>query len=304
MPSDKPWGWLLVFVMLWPGWAAAMAGEDSQASAAWLLNRADAALYDLGTGVFQQTEIGGGASTTEPGSGGGLRGKAVPMVLSMIMPGAGELYLGHYYRGGVLMAVDIASWMGVKHYHDKGNDIKTEYRAYADLHWSEDKFWGAYGQDPAADYYPGIDYFDTQNPSLYVSRVADEREWYENLGKWNQFVFGWDDFRDPRVDYGVGFEPGDAQLLKARWLGDPSVSPHREAYRRMREDSNNQFTNRDRLLYLNIATRVLSVFHVAYLQGMLGGGPKSELKVAGHSVRIIAEPRGLAATRLGVSVSY
>jgi hypothetical protein len=72
----------------------------------------------------------------------------------------------------------------------------------------------------------------------------------------------------------------------------------------MREDSNNQFTNRDRLLYLNIATRVFSVLQVAYLQGMLGGGSKSELRVSGHPVRIIAEPYGWTATRLGLAVSY
>ena len=224
---------------------------------------------------------------------------ALPMAMSLVLPGLGEVVTGHR-RGYILMAVDIASWIGVKHYHDLGNEKRDEYYDFADLYWSEDRLRIAYDSVTNPDA-PGSFYFDVDNYlelPLWVSIEEDRREYYENLGKWDQFVFGWEDFSDPRnyVDLGPDYTSQDLQ--------DPRTSALREAYRRMREDSNDQFTNRDRLLYLNMVTRVFSAFQVAYLQGALGGGPRSEMRVAGHPVMLIADPCGWRGGRLGVAVSW
>ena len=87
-------------------------------------------------------------------------------------------------------------------------------------------------------------------------------------------------------------------------LQQPWISSNRETYRRMREESNDAFEKRDRLIYVNIGLRVFSVLQVAYLQGLFGGGPKNEMQVAGHKVEIIAEPRGFTSSRLGAIVSF
>ena len=57
----------------------------------------------------------------------------------------------------------------------------------------------------------------------------DRREYYENLGKWDQFVFGWDDFMRPddyaslpgNEDYAPTGDPEDR-------LREPWVSANRE----------------------------------------------------------------------------
>jgi hypothetical protein len=274
---------------------AAQASERGLAEgrAGWLLARADLA---GGAADGPSTEWG---STGGPSGGGATLRRGLPMLMSLVMPGAGEAYLGHV-RGYFMMALDIASWIGVKHYNDRGNDLRQEYYAYADAHWSEQRLADAY--DPLVDgyahtYFPE-DWTELDDLSLWVSRQDDEREYYENLGKWDQFVFGWDDFTPPEAI--PGYDP-TGELID---LKQPGVSLHREVYRSMRQESNDQFTKRDRLLYLNLATRVFSIFQVAYLQGLLGGGGGSELKVAGHAVSLVAEPRGLTSTRLGVAIAY
>jgi hypothetical protein len=275
------------------------ATSDSRAS--WLLARTEMDARGLDFAEFQQTEIGGSSGSATIGEGGSPRG--LPILFSLILPGAGEAYMG-YKRGYFLMAADIATWIGVKHYHDLGGEKRDDYMAYAEEHWSEAKLAGAFDPFYEDEYIAGVgqDYFPDVTTytelSLWVSRQDDEREYFENLGKWDQFVFGWDDFRRPEDIPGY-IPTGTLQDLK-----QPGVSERREIYRSMRVDSNDQFTKRDRLLYLNIGLRVLSVLQVAYLQGMFGGSPQRSLQVAGHPVQLIAESSGLTTSRVGIAVAY
>lgn len=284
--------------------ATTMTTTASLARADWLLDRLAGTSGMSGLGrlaaLDQQGEtdgVGGGSAVADAGDGG-HRGAVLPMAMSFVLPGLGEAWLGHK-RGYALMAIDVASWIGVAHYASEGNKKRDEYYAYADAHWTEARLAAAYGDLslPGTFYFPSVtDY--TALP-LWVSVEDDRREYYENLGKWDPFVFGWDDFpeTDPR-----NFD--DLAPFTYQDLKDPRVSPHREVYRAMREDSNRQFTSRDRLLYFNMATRLFSLFEVAYLQGLLGGGSGDQLAIAGHPVTLIAEPVGWSSSRLGVSVAY
>ena len=247
--------------------------------------------------------MGGYPGETSVGTGGSF---ARPMLLSLLMPGLGEATMG-YKRGYLMMAMDVASWVGVKHYHDLGHQKRDEYYAYLDAHWSESHLASYFGD--STDFAGTFFYGDTMDDgsdyttlSLWVSREDDEREYYENAGKWDQFVFGWDDFDDPRG--WPEYSDGSWVDLTASVLKDTRVSARREIYRAMRIDSNDQFSNRDTLIYVNMFTRLFSMFQVAYLNGVFSGGHPAEMRVAGHDVTLIAQPRGLTASRFGVSVSY
>ena len=296
------WTWILLLLLLVPAAAFAQLPLAAEERAGWLLQRSALDIGSLRFPEYRQAEIGGGGGGQTISDGGGFGG-GLPMLMSLVLPGAGEAYLG-YKRGYLMMALDVAVWFGVKNYHNKGNDLRDEYYAFADAHWSEaklagafdDLYWDEYIAGVGQEWFPEI--IDYRDLSLWVSRQDDEREYYENLGKWDQFVFGWDDFRHP--DDIDGYDPtGALEDLK-----QPGVSRNREKYRSLREESNDQFTKRDRLLYLNIAARVFSVFQVAYLQGLFGARGESELTVAGHPVRLITETHGLTETRVAVSVSY
>ncbi len=290
-----------------------VANLDAAAAdrATWLAQRAETTAPTIHRAAVPQGDIGGvGGYDGGPVAGANMSA-AKPMLLSLLLPGLGEATMG-YKRGYVMMAMDIASWVGVKHYHDLGHQKRDDYYDYLDAHWSEDRLESEFGditEDLPGTFFYGVnDYTDL---SLWISREEDEREYYENAGKWDQFVFGWDDFDDPRnwpLEWLQETNPswthpldmeGDAAILQ-----DIRVSAHREVYRGMRIDSNNQFDHRDTLIYVNMFTRLFSMFQVAYLNGVFSGGHPAEFKVAGHDVALIAEPRGFTASRLGVSVSY
>ena len=178
---------------------------------------------------------------------GGRKGSALPVLASLVLPGSGEAMLGHK-RGYLMMALDIFAWTQVAKKHSDGGELRDKYYAFADEHYSDDLLLAAYvagGSSVDGFYRDGIgtDYFDfgaistladLENLPLYVTVEDDRREYYENLGKWDQFVFGWDDFIRPDDDAltPAGYAPtGDPKID----LQQPWVSENRETYRQMRD---------------------------------------------------------------------
>jgi hypothetical protein len=299
------------------GLAVAQTDDLGQERAAWLLERGGLESLALTGQKAAQDEIGGGAASTvydeekSYGSGSGPSA-GLTILASAILPGAGEALMG-YKRGYIMMALDIASWTQVAKYHGDGKDYTDDYYAYADEHYSDELLVEAYNgasTDPersgeGALYIPGV----TENITsvddlhflpLYVTVEDDRREYYENLGKWDQFIFGWDDYLRPTF-WGPqnGYEPTET----ISDLRQPWVSEHREVYRTMRDEANDAYKKRDQFLYFNMGLRVFSVFQVAYLNGLLGGRD-DEIKVAGHTVELITETRGLDRGTIGARVSF
>jgi len=287
---------LLGTLLLLSAATTAASADVTSSRTSWLVDRAVSTEPTLDRAALPQGDIGGYTDLGgyDDGPGGRL---AKHMFLSLLLPGLGEATMG-YNRGYAMMALDMASWFGAKHYHDLGGDKRVVSREYLDAHWSESRLEAAFGSD---NDYVGTFYYgetDYTGLSLWISREDDEREYYENAGKWDQFVFGWDDFTDPREWVGTGADTGDLK-------DDPRVSANRLTYRDLRQESNDAFHNRDTLIYVNMFSRVFSVLQVAYLGGLFSNdGGSASFDVGGHDVAIIAEPRGLTATRLGFSVSY
>lgn len=290
---------------------------DLMSRTTWLMNRSglqDMALTGLAFDQSLGDEFGSGGGYEleyDDGRGAGA-GAGLTLLASAVLPGAGEALLGHR-RGYAMMAADIFSWTQVAKHHGDGVDKRDEYYAFADEHYSDELLVEAYKQSSddferggeGTIYFPDVGYInDTSelgNLPLYVTVEEDRREYYENLGKWDQFIFGWDDYTKASIDrpeYGY-----QATGQRGYDLQQPWVSENRDRYRQMRVDSNDSFKSRDRWMYFNIGLRVFSVLQVAYLQGMLGGGG-NELEVAGHPVEIIAQPQGLTRGVVATKVAF
>ncbi len=295
-----------------------MAETPDTERMSWLLQRDGLETMALTGHKFEQGEIGGGGSSLEVAdldSPAKRKKSGWPVLYSLILPGAGEASMG-YTRGFFMMAADIFAWTQVAKYHGDGGDLKDAYIAFADDHYSDENLLEGYrdgGIDPERSGEGDI-YFssitseqnfntleDLNNLPLYVTKEEDFREYYENLGKWDQFIFGWDDYTRASIEYAnIGYVP----TLTRADLQHPWVSKNRETYRLMRDESNDAYKTRDRWLYVNIGLRVFSVIQTAYLGGLLGGGPAEELEVAGHAVKIIAQPAGWNKGALAATVSF
>ena len=303
------------------GTVPGLAQSPDTARMSWLLGRDGREALALTGQRFEQGDIGGGGGSElevdQFDASSGRKKSGWPVLFSLVLPGAGEAYMG-YTRGYFMMAADIFAWTQVAKYHSDGEDLTVEYLAFADEHYSDDLLFKGY-ETTVAEYDPersgeGTVYFTTITSEhsfnsvadlihlpLYVSKEDDFREYYENLGKWDQFIFGWDDYTRASIDYPeIGYvATGDRADLQHPW-----VSPNRDAYRVMRDEANDAYLKRDRWLYVNIGLRVFSVLQTAYLSGLLGGYPGEELEVAGHEVRIIAQPAGWDKGALAASVSF
>ena len=277
--------------------AVPVLGQSSDTERiAWLLKRDSLESLALTGQRFEQGEIGGGGGSleiTEISEPTGRKKSGWPVLFSLILPGAGEASMG-YTRGYFMMAADILAWTQVSKYHNDGADIKEEYIAFADAHYSDELLLEGYrdgGTDPERSGEADI-YFatitldnnfntvdDLHNLPLYVTKEDDFREYYENLGKWDQFIFGWDDYTRASIEYtDIGYVP----TMTLADLQHPWVSENREEYRLMRDASNDAYKTRDRWLYVNIGLRVFSVIQSAYLSGILGGAPAEDLDACSH----------------------
>ncbi len=306
---------ILVALALVGAASTALAGPATDPAALerarWLLGRSEAAGWQPADTRDFQTEFGlGGGAAAEGPEGAGMS-TGLKVLASAVLPGAGEALSG-YRRGYLMMALDIFAWTRVAKYHGDGKDLSDEYYAFADLHYSDEMLVEAYDpfsidQERSGEgdiYFPGYpdisDVADLDgNLPLYVTKEEDRREYYENLGKWDQFIFGWDDYTRASVDHPeYDYEP-------TRTISDlrqPWVSKNREIYRDMRDAANDAYQSRDRWLYVNIGLRVFSVLQTAWLNGLLGGD--DGMAVLGHEVNVAAVPRGTTAGTVQATVSF
>ncbi len=186
------------------------------------------------------------------------RNIGLAMLSSVIIPGMGELYvatgsnkLSHYIRTPIFIGLDIFFWYSYRDNYDKGKEIKAEYERFGDEHWSEERFllqhpycdgiggcdsWQQYNEDAKGDYY----YF------VYIPKELDHEEYYENMGKYDAFSFGWDDWN------------GDYENVEA-W------TPNRTSYWAMRTESDDYLLTADRYVMALILNRVVSMLDAGYL---------------------------------------
>lgn len=217
-------------------------------------------------------------------TGGGKR-TAIAIISSAILPGLGELYL--YFdskdkitlvRVPVFLAIDGSLWYGYHHYHSRGKEIERNFRSYADEHWSLDRFLH---QHPCCNQGAGdscLSWQDYNNSCLnealyffYTPREMDAQEYYENIGKYNAFVFGWDDA--PAWDYN---NPKQFEEYKYR-------TPHREYYWSLRGKSDKYLLRADYCLMALIVNRVVSMIDAGLTAHWMSKGEDPD---AGWSLRL------------------
>jgi hypothetical protein len=144
--------------------------------------------------------------------------------MSLVIPGAGQAYTGSYWKAGIMVCAEIAAITFAVAYTKKGDNKTTEFQNYADEHWSAVRYaeWiKAYGTDYSPDAaaiasaitinpdvslppwqrvnFAQINAWEAQTKTEGFSHLLPaygEQQYYELIGKYIQFKFGWDGYKD------------------------------------------------------------------------------------------------------------
>jgi len=210
-------------------------------------------------------DLGAAPQTTEPVAAAPApqfsgRGRYVlPVLLSAIVPGTGEIATGHPWRGAPLVAIDVGTWVGYAHYHNEGNDWRTRYEAFADAHWDYDRWQDSLRvhYSPPAQMDPNLQWYsndpndgDDHCTCTFITREQDRQHYYENVGKYRWFWQGWDDW---------SYNPLENDVIKS------DSAHHRRQYDDMRIQSNDSYDHATSFVVFGMATRLVSVIQTIWL---------------------------------------
>jgi hypothetical protein len=216
-----------------------------------------------------------------------------PLLYSTLVPGLGELTMGYEKRGIALMAAEVVAWTGYIKNHTDGMDERTAYENYADAHWTEARWIQNFpnlcnnpqtvqdieecGQaSSGSGAWPGY--------IPYIPKSVDKQHYYENLGKYDWYISGWDDW-------------------------DPNANPYahqtdnRTVYRDMRRQSNQSLDHADNFIWISVAARAFSIAETAIIihgkrNDTAGGGG------GGTPIALRARPRGNTGGEVALEVKF
>ncbi len=144
--------------------------------------------------------------------------KKSPMLaglLSLLVPGAGEIYSEDYLKAGIFLALEAAVLTTAVIYDNKGDRKTNEFQDYADAYKNPDHNWSAVRYAEWLNQYEITDETKkiTINPDenlppwervnwkqLNAAETGHalpphgEQQYYELIGKYHQYSSGWNDF--------------------------------------------------------------------------------------------------------------
>jgi len=198
---------------------------------------------------------------------------------SMLVPGAGEFYVGDYWKAGSFLTAEVGLWVVYAAYTSKGDDQTALFESFADEHFSVVKYaqWiEQYGTklNTTADPEKLKNLYNPSNVNappwerIYWDRLnaaeaeigkktgtffshqlprRPEQQYYELIGKYTQFNTGWDDAENLNE---VNFHTA----LTKRFLD----------YSQMRGDANDFYNIASTAAKLLVLNHVLSALDAAW----------------------------------------
>ncbi|MBN1290862.1 MAG: hypothetical protein JXB48_03405 [Candidatus Latescibacteria bacterium] len=194
--------------------------------------------------------------------------------LSMLVPGLGEMYVGSK-RGIAFLGIEALAWWMYMTNTNEGNDLEDDFRAFADEHWvyyddtEGPSYWNwlkakKYVKDETIgpEDYDKIEEELKKNAEISVHHYTGRKDQqdYEMIGKYPQFVYGWEDIDDVDTDgnpINTGITENDGSINYDLDIST-IASPYRSKYEDMRDDSNKKLKAGQRGIHIMIINRVLS----------------------------------------------
>lgn len=178
---------------------------------------------------------------------GGTRSVAKAVLFSAAVPGAGQIYNGSILKSIAFLAIEAGALTGHFINQNRGNDLEGKFEVFADGHWSEDEYWSSVaidaGLDPNNYDLAALREYEREHFSHFLPERKSQ-QYYENIGKYDQFNAGWD----------------DGENIRDR----DSAFGHREDYTLMRKDANDHFKRASNFAAAALFNHVLSALDAGW----------------------------------------
>ena len=125
------------------------------------------------------------------------------VLLSAVLPGAGEFYGGNYLKAGIFFGIEVLAWATFAYFESKGNKKEEEYIAYADQYWDV-RTYARWLKNEGFSESSGINPDEPNRDILREQIMVCERanfshtmpeygsqQYYELIGKYQNFQAGW-----------------------------------------------------------------------------------------------------------------
>lgn len=191
---------------------------------------------------------------------GNERYPARGLILSLVLPGAGQWYAGARKKALIFAGMEAAGLLAWYQFRKRGDDLQLDFEKFADEHWGLKSwvelapYFYALGEEYHDVIIDGTHYLrinlgndvivssDTLAPPEWEGNIDEitvirNSEFYENIGKYDQFISGWDDIFDDNGE--------KAWKLEYKDVGDTVeviiMTDNKQKYLNLRKKSNRTF---------------------------------------------------------------
>lgn len=155
------------------------------------------------------------------------------IIMSSIFPGAGQFYINKKsITAYIFPIIEIGLWYEYINYQNKGDDIENKYKKYADANYSrahQNEVQTNMISEAAA-----IDGDSSTPHNIYNElhfSLSDKniQHFYEDIGKYDKYIFGWNDWYQKYAANGIDWVWGSAEI-DPTWLGNHITDPNDPDY--------------------------------------------------------------------------
>ena len=196
--------------------------------------------------------------------------KSVPKALlfSAVVPGSGQIYSRSYLKGLAFLVIEAAALTGHFRFNNEGNRLEDQFEADANALWHENAYWNWMEEicGGSCNNMDDLRSFERANFSHFLPEEKNQ-PYYENIGKYNQFIIGWQEFREEILPEEIGEEPFTYAHYQSGELNGKdlrTISPQRTSYTELQDDSDRNFKRATTLASLLLLNHVVSALDAAW----------------------------------------
>jgi len=181
-------------------------------------------------------------------------------LLSAVLPGAGQFYLGNRLKALVFLGVEATAWGFEAKFRGQGDTRTDEFEQFNRDHWLQSSY-----EDYLAWNYAGIRDDDLITTATEISHhLPDTRtqQYYEMTGKYNQFAWGWDD-----ANYEGNFLRDYDSINPPPTITSAALAPvsaRRVIYEGMRHNANLKYDQARKMVAVAIVNHLVSGFEALF----------------------------------------